>query len=85
MKKLIVLISVDIINAFDIANDIMGQDFKSIPSVKKFVIRSSEYVDDEWDKSELVQVMSLDDFISGCNDETINMSNYFISCVDIID
>lgn len=82
-ETVMVAIPTDYTNARDVCNLIENQEYKSMVALRDQLDKELgvDYEDEETDKPVF---FSLTDFMEECNDQYLNMENYFISYVKII-
>lgn len=82
-ETVMVAIPTDYTNARDVCNLIENQEYKSMVALRDQLDKELgvDYEDEETDKPVF---FSLTDFMEECNDQYLNMENYFISYVEII-
>lgn len=80
-RVVIVLVSVDFENAKEICQQKNDLDFGTtkeiIEAFSKDLIRDEDFIDD----TTSIMAVSLDEFVSMCNSQSISIENYFISKV----
>lgn len=82
-ETVMVAIPTDYTNARSVCNNIENQEYKSMVALRDQLDKDLgvDYEDEETDKPVF---FSLTDFMEECNDQYLNLENYFISYVKII-
>jgi hypothetical protein len=86
MRTVIVLIPVDYDNAKEMAEYLINKEFEKEGDVRKYIDDNGKFddFDDYSDVISNVDILSINEFVSGINDQTYDvMSEYFVANVNL--